>query len=87
LALHQPNWCEQASHYNLKKSRLLPIITNGARRYATLMLPIVLVLEKNVKANATCEPETPAEAAFMAEVSALFLFSLSITYAEATSMA
>jgi hypothetical protein len=32
------------------------------------MLPIVLVLEKNVKANAACEPETPAEASFMNEV-------------------
>lgn len=32
------------------------------------MLPIVLVLEKNAKANAASEPETPAEACFMAEV-------------------
>lgn len=34
-------------------------------RYSTLMAPVVLVLEKHLRANAAVEPETPAERTFL----------------------
>lgn len=37
-------------------------------RYASLMSPVLLVLERNLRSNAAAEPETPAEQRFLKAV-------------------